>query len=160
MWFRLCTTAVVLAALGGGALDGRLDASSAAVQAEDTSALSILFVSNDDPDRPYVRQFADGLLEVLNAPERRATLYREFFDQVRFGDNPDYPETYRAWLHQKYGNLRIDAILVRQQETLRLFAQAPDNPWTRVPLVYGSLGALTVDISQTHPTVSGGSDRT
>src|SRR5690606_24519219 len=139
-------TAVVLAALGGGALDGRLDASSAAVQAEDTSALSILFVSNDDPDRPYVRQFADGLLEVLNAPERRATLYREFFDQVRFGDNPDYPETYRAWLHQKYGNLRIDAILVRQQETLRLFAQAPDNPWTRVPLVYGSLGALTVDI--------------
>jgi signal transduction histidine kinase len=156
MLIRLCSAAIVLAAISGGALHARQDADpSVEPRAGGARSASILFVSNDDPDRPYVREFADGLREGLNRSGIRATLYREFFDQVRFGDDPDYRSEFRAWLHRKYRSRHIDAIVVRQQETLRLFTQAPDNPWNHVPIVYGTLGALTLDISETHPTASG-----
>jgi signal transduction histidine kinase len=148
---RLCWTVAVLVALSGGSLRAQPDAPPAA----QPRAASILFVSNDDPDRPYVREFAEGLREGLNGSGLRATLYREFFDQVRFGDDPAYRSEFRAWLHRKYRSRPIDAIVVRQQDTLRLFAQASDNPWNQVPIVYGTLGALTIDISRTHPTASG-----
>lgn len=80
---RLCALMVV-AAMNGGALHAQ-HAPPAAPRAENTHAASILFVSNDDPDRPYVRQFADGLRQGLNSSGVRSTLFREFFDQIRFG---------------------------------------------------------------------------
>ncbi len=116
---------------------------------------SILFVSPDDPDRPYIRDFADGLRQGLNSDGMRPTLYRESFDQGRFGDDPAYVSEFRGWLHRKYRGRPIHAIVVRQQATLELFARRPDNPWNDVPLVYSTMGPLSIDISESHPTASG-----
>ncbi|BCS32558.2 hypothetical protein TBR22_A17720 [Luteitalea sp. TBR-22] len=118
-------------------------------------APAILFVSPDDPDRPYNRAFADGLRQALNADGPRPTLYRESFDQARFGGDQSYVAEFRDWLHRKYRRRRIDAIVVRQQATLQLFERRPDNPWNDVPIVYSTLGALSIDIAATHPTASG-----
>lgn len=118
-------------------------------------AVHVLVVANDDPNRPYVRQALEGLRRALREGNSTAVLYTEFFDQVRFGDRPTYPEEFRAWLLHKYRDQRLDAIVVRGQGALELFARRPDSPWNDLPIVYGTLGDLTIDIRDTHPTASG-----
>lgn len=116
----------------------------------------ILFLVHDDPDRPYATDVVAGFRETLQSrPNFAAPLYIEYFDQIRFGDRPTYTQEFVAWLHQKYRDRPIGVIVVVQQRQLQLAAQAPDNPWNDVPVVYGSLGALGVDISKTHPTATG-----
>ena len=83
------------------------------------------------------------------------TLDLEFFDQIRFGDRQAYADEFIEWLHRKYRRDRIDLIVATQQQTLQLLAERPGNPWNGLPVVYGSLGPLSIDISKTHPTASG-----
>ena len=79
----------------------------------------------------------------------------EFFDQVRFGDRKDYAAEFIEWLHRKDSRDRLDLIVAVQQQTLQLLAESPGNPWNGLPVVYGTQGHLTIDISKTHPTASG-----
>jgi signal transduction histidine kinase len=123
--------------------------------AADRSRPGVLLVSLDDPNQPYVREVDQGFVQVLNGAKTPPVLFREFYDQVRFGDDPDYQAAYLSWLWRKYLGHSIDAIVVTQQQTLQLFKQGPHNPWNDVPVVYGTFGDLTVDISASHPTASG-----
>ena len=128
-------------------------APSASGNSRDESA--VLLVSLDDPNQPYVRQVDQGFRQALNEAKTPPTLFREFYDQVRFGDDPAYPEAYLGWLRRKYSGHPIGAIVVTQQQTLQLFGRGPHNPWNDVPVVYGTFGELTIDIAASHPTTSG-----
>lgn len=116
---------------------------------------SVLVVSLDDPEQPYVQAVQDGFRQAFDEAGSPAVVYREYFDQIRFGDRPSYAAEFRTWLHRKYRDRRLVVIVVTQQPILELFGQAPDNPWNDVPVVYGTLGHLTIDIQRTHPTASG-----
>ena len=109
----------------------------------------------DNPDRPYVPLAAAGLREALRERAIDVTLYAECFDQVRFGDRPSYLMEYRRWLWQKYTDRHLDALVVRDQALLKLFADAPDNPWRGIPIIYVTLGHLTIDTTRAHPSASG-----
>jgi hypothetical protein len=112
------------------------------LQPLDPIGTGVLMISVDDPDQPYVRDLVEGFREGLDASPIPLVLYREFFDQIRFGDSPTYISEFRAWLHQKYRGRPLGAIVVTQQPILQLLAHAPDNPWNDVPIVYGTLGNL------------------
>lgn len=146
----LVLTMLIVAVVGMAARQEQEEA-----RAPDDRTPGILFISLDDPDRPYVRDVVQGFQEALDAAGTPAVLYREFFDEIRFGDRPGYAAEFRDWLHRKYRDRRIDVIVVTIQSILGILAQAPDNPWNDVPIVYGTLGHLTIDISASHPTASG-----
>jgi signal transduction histidine kinase len=116
---------------------------------------AILMISLDDPDQPIVRQIHEGLQAQLGTWPVPPTLYREFYDQVRFGDRDEYARDYIKWLHHKYRGTRLDLIIATEQSTLQLLADFDGNPWTGVPVLYGTVGNLTIDIRKTHPTASG-----
>jgi len=109
-------------------------------------------ISLDDPDQVQVRQIHDGLQAELATWPVPPTLYREFYDQVRFGDREGYARDYIRWLHHKYQGTPIDLIIATEQSTLQLLADFDGNPWTGLPILYGTVGHLTIDISKSHPT--------
>jgi hypothetical protein len=47
-------------------------------------------------------------------------VFREFFDQVRFGDRPDYRTAFLAWLHQQHRDRPMDVVVATEQQTLAL----------------------------------------
>src|SRR5262245_28772962 len=106
---------------------------------------AILMISLDDPDQPNIRAIQDGLQAELASWPMPPTLYREFYDQVRFGNRPRYAGDYVAWLHHKYEDTRIDLIIATEQQTLQLIADDEGNPWHGLPVLYGTVGNLTVD---------------
>jgi signal transduction histidine kinase len=116
---------------------------------------AILMISPDDPDQPYIQPIIQGFREGLTTAPEAPTLDLEFFDQIRFGDRQAYGGEFIEWLHRKYSRDRLDLIVATQQQTLQLLAERPGSPWNGLPVVYGSLGNLTIDISKTHPTASG-----
>jgi signal transduction histidine kinase len=116
---------------------------------------AILMISLDDPDQPIVRQTYEGLQAELATWPLPPTLYREFYDQVRFGDRKGYARDYIEWLHHKFRDTRLDLIIATEQQTLQLRADYEGNPWHGLPVLYGTVGHLTIDITTTHPTASG-----
>jgi hypothetical protein len=116
---------------------------------------AILMISLDDPDQPIVRRIYEVFLAELSRSVEHPIVYREFYDQVRFGDRQSYADDYLSWLHHKYKGVRIDLIVATQQQTLQLVADGPGNPWSGLPVVYATVGQLTIDIAKSHPTASG-----
>lgn len=135
-----------------GAAQQRVPAPDSAPSA--STAPGILVLSLDDPDQGYVRDRQLGFQQAIDASDTPAVVYREFVDQIRFGNDPSYAADLRAWLHRKYRDRPIGVIVVVEQSSLALIRQAPDNPWNDVPVVSGSLGDLTIDIRESHPTAS------
>lgn len=76
---------------------------------------AVLMLSLDDPDQPIARRIHEGYLAELSRSVEHPVVYREFYDQVRFGDRTTYANDYLAWLHHKYKGVRIDVIVVTQQ---------------------------------------------
>jgi signal transduction histidine kinase len=115
---------------------------------------AILMISLDDPGQMHVQQIVQGFQEILAEVRLPPLLYLEFFDQVRFAQTA-YPEEFYQWLHRKYRDRRVDVIVAVQQRTLQVLAAQPDSPWHRLPVVYSSLGDLTIDISKSLPMATG-----
>src|SRR3954468_8915430 len=115
----------------------------------------ILLIAADDPGQPYVQLVYEGFRDALaaaNAP--RPLLFREFFDVVRFGARPGYAEEFRGWIRQKYRDRRVDVLVATQQAALELIGAGAEGSWSRLPLVYGSLGPLPDDPVPSVPPAS------
>ncbi len=111
-------------------------------------------ISLDDPGQAHVQQIVQGFQEILVDAQRPPVLFLEFFDQVRFPQTA-YPQEFYDWLSRKYRDRPVDMIVAVQQRTLQLLAEQPKNSWQELPVVYSSLGDLTIDVSRTLPMATG-----
>lgn len=116
---------------------------------------TILLIWEQAPEFEYVQQVNRGFRDHLAQASKHATLFIEYQDELRFGDRPVHGREFLHWLHQKYAAHRIDLIAVAAQTTLLLVTSRSEDMWPGVPVTYGTLGHLTVDIRATHPEVSG-----
>ena len=115
---------------------------------------TILMISLDDPGQAHVQQIIQGFQDVLVEVLRPPVLYLEFSDQVRFPQTT-YPKEFYQWLGRKYGDRHIDLIVTVQQGTLQMLAEHSNDRWRGLPIVYSSLGDLTIDIGHTLPLATG-----
>jgi signal transduction histidine kinase len=114
---------------------------------------AILVIVADDPTAPYVGPLVSGLQEATSGGHA-TVLYLEFFDQVRFGD-PTHAAEFSEWLQRKYRDRRVDVIVTVSQSSLELLTDPQRRPLPGVPIVYGILGDLTIDISRSLPDATG-----
>jgi signal transduction histidine kinase len=115
---------------------------------------AVLMFAVYDANRPWVPIITQGFLDVVNAAPEPPTVYVEYLDTVRFGE-PAYADEFRAWLRRKYRQTRLDLVVVRGQESVEFLAQPGGNPWPGVPVLWGELGGLTIDISASLPEATG-----
>ncbi|HMN45866.1 MAG TPA: sensor histidine kinase [Povalibacter sp.] len=116
---------------------------------------AILLIWEQAPEFEYVRQINEGFRSGISQAAKPPTVYIEYLDDLRFGDRSAHRQDFLSWLYRKYEGRRIDVIAVTAQATLQLLVDRPAHMWPDVPITFGTLGELTVDIPAAHPIVSG-----
>lgn len=130
-------------------------ATAAGTDTDAENSHTILLIWGQAPESDYVRQINEGFREGLARAPTPPTLFTEYLDELRFGDRVTYGTQFLDWLQRKYQERRIDLIAVTAQDSLLLLANRPPTLWPGAPLVYETLGHLTVELEDIHSPVSG-----
>jgi signal transduction histidine kinase len=120
----------------------------------DQNQPAILVLAIDDLTRPWIQLLSEGIRAAVADADPAVTVYQEFLDSARF-DDASYTEGLRDWLRRKYAGRRIDLVVVPGQEGVEFLSRGRGEPWPKVPVMYGEVGQLTVDISKTLPGATG-----
>ena len=115
---------------------------------------TVLVLSAEDLTRPWVQQFIEGVRGAIHQAEPSITIYNEFIDGARFG-NEAYEDGLRAWLAQKYRGRQIDMIVVQGRQGVEFLAGRNGEPWPGIPVVWGEAGGLRHDVSMQLPLTTG-----
>ncbi len=97
---------------------------------------SVLLAHAEDPYLPWVSELTAGIYSILEAAPSgvRPDIYVEYLDLARFPE-PGHVEARAAWLREKYGHQRIDAILAVTRGALDFIRPLAHDLWPGVPIV-------------------------
>ena len=104
----------------------------------------------------YNIAFESGLHQVFDAnPERSVQIFSEFLDEPRFsGDR--YELTVTTYLHDKYADQSLDAVLVGGDDALEFILKHRDRLFPRVPVLHCGVTPLALQsMSRLPPDVVG-----
>jgi signal transduction histidine kinase len=115
---------------------------------------AVLILAGDDPTQLWLQDIVRGIQESIQAENPAVVVFQEFLDTPRF-ERGSYIEDVRSWLRLKYRDQEIELLVLVGQDVVDFLARGRGEPWAGVPMLYGEMGTLTIDISQTLPGISG-----
>lgn len=113
-----------------------LPGASAAAPSSDTR--NVLVLLSGDASNPFGQAFVHALHQSLQADQDeatplRVTMYAEYLDLNRFGDDPGYLDSVRRWVRDKYAGRDVDLVVSLYDRASVLASElrpelAPDAP--------------------------------
>jgi signal transduction histidine kinase len=115
---------------------------------------SVLFIAPDDFTQPYVRLLFEAFSSTVQQGPDIPVLFFEPVDSIRFQD-PQYLQSVREWLRQKYRDRRIDLIVPIGQQMLAFLADGQGEPWPAAQVLFLESGSVTPEIFDRMPDAGG-----
>jgi signal transduction histidine kinase len=107
-------------------------------------AKHVLFITATSRLSEYNIAFESGLRQVFNAnASQPVEIFSEFLDEPRFGGDR-YENTVTTYLHNKYADQTLDALLVGGDDALEFLLRHRDQLFPRVPVLHVGVTPLAL----------------
>lgn len=106
----------------------------------------VLVIHSYDPSNKWTSDFQKGIESASKRLSRPIKLSIEYLDTKRI-TSLDYYQEFQRYYSAKYANYKFDAVMITDDNALRLFKNWPDNPLLNLPVIAAGINDATATLN-------------